>query len=99
MPDILLLSSKRGKRYKTGIKILLGILCGAVFSLLFQMVHFFYLNAAVGLVHGDYPLKSLEMFEGTQYTISLRGAVVLVVSMRVLGGCCWRRWLCWRLFY
>ncbi|MCI8793421.1 MAG: hypothetical protein HFG38_11625 [Eubacterium sp.] len=48
MPDILLLSSKRGKRYTTGIKILLGILCGAVFSLLFQMVHFFYLNAAGG---------------------------------------------------
>ncbi len=86
MPDILLLSSKRGKRYTTGIKILLGILCGAVFSLLFQMVHLFYLNAAVGLTHGDYPLKSLEMFEGTQYTISLRSAVVLVVSMRVLGG-------------
>ncbi len=84
--NILLLSSKRGKHYTTGIKILLGILCGAVFSLLFQMVHIFYLNATVGLAHGDYLLKSLEMFEGTQYAISLRSAVVLVVLMRVLGG-------------
>lgn len=84
--NILLLSSKRGKHYTTGIKILLGILSGAVFSLLFQMVNLFYLNATVGLAHGDYPLKSLEMFEGTQYTISLKDAVVLVVSIRVLGG-------------
>ena len=84
--DILLLSSKKGRFYTTVIKILLGILSGAVFSFLFQMVHIFYLNATVGLTHGDYLLKSLEKFEETQYAISLRSAVVLVVLMRVLGG-------------
>lgn len=83
---VLLLSGKRGKYHATGTKILLGTVISAALSLLFQMVHIFYLNAAVGLEHGDCLLKSLEMFEGTRYDISLKSAVVLIVSMRTFGG-------------
>lgn len=84
--DVLLLSAREGKYHTTRVKILLGAAAGAVLSLLSQAIHIFYLSAAVGLGQGGCPLKSLEMFEGTQYSVSLKNAVVLVVFMRVLGG-------------
>lgn len=84
--DVLLLSTHKGKYHTTGVKILLGIAVGALLPLLFQAVHIFYLNATVGLEQGECPLKSLEMFEGTPYAISLKSTVALVVFMRTFGG-------------
>ncbi len=84
--DALLLSSREGKYHATRVKILMGIVTGAVLSLLFQAIHIFYLNATVGLEQGECPLRSLEMLEGTQYAFSLESAVALIIFMRILGG-------------
>ena len=84
--DVLLLSSREGKFHTVKIKIALGLFCGAFFSFVFQMVNFIYLKFSVGFGYGNCLLKSLEMFEKTQYKISLRMAVVMLVAMKVLGG-------------
>ena len=84
--DELLLSSREGKYHAAKTKILIGTASGAVLSLLFQLVHIFYLYVTVGLKQGGCMLCSLEMFEGTRYDISLSNAAFLVIFMRVFGG-------------
>lgn len=84
--DYLLLSSRRGKYRAAAVKLFLSMFVGAMFSCFFTLIEYMYLAFSVGLPSGSFPLKSLEYFQTSPYTISLNGAFILVLLLRAGGA-------------
>ena len=84
--DIMLRSCKKGKYQTPFVKVILGIVTSILLSAIFQSVQIEYLAGSVGLSHGNYPIQSLEFFQNCSYHISLRFAVFIVFTIRLIGA-------------
>jgi len=82
----LLLSSRNGK-YRTGVyKLLIGIILAVGITVLFSLIEFICINDMVGLNDGGFPLQSLELFQNSDYYITMNQAFIAIVLFRILGA-------------
>lgn len=84
--DVLNLTTQKGGRRLTMIKLLLAAGVVTILSLLNSTLEYAFYGVRYGLPHGDYPLQSLPCYSGTYKALTLTKAFLWMAASRWFGS-------------
>ena len=82
--DTLILTSPKGQK-SARYKLLILSVCVILLSVVYALMQYAFFAAKYGLPNGNYPLQSVVAYGGSEKTISLFGAFIMISLLRLFG--------------